>query len=167
MYMRDTKAFTFSSCALIRDVTGCRPKFYNYLEIDSRSDLAGRKGTVVGWGKTYADQLVTTNGAYSDKQQKLEVPLLSETDCSAQFGQLEETQLCAGGEAGEDSCRGDSGGPLLIQREEEEEGRQGILRPWYLLGIVSFGSRDCGDGQAALYTRVSQYADWIQLHLQN
>ena len=79
--------------------------------------------------------------------------------------ELEENQLCAGGNVGEDACHGDAGGPLFVRHEENEEGREGIVRPWYLLGIVSFGSKVCGNGRPSVYTRVSQYVDWIQLHL--
>jgi secreted trypsin-like serine protease len=63
--------------------------------------------------------------------------------------------MCAGGEKGKDSCRGDSGGPLII--EDETEGT------FYLAGIVSYGSIGCGAYDApAIYTRVALYSDWIK-----
>ena len=70
---------------------------------------------------------------------------------------LGANQLCAGGEAGIDSCRGDSGGPLmLIDRSIPN-------RPfWYCAGIVSFGPSPCGmAGWPGVYTRVSSYTNWI------
>ena len=40
--------------------------------------------------------------------------------------------------SGEDSCNGDSGGPLLAHDARS------FKEPKYLLGIVSFGTKKCG-----------------------
>lgn len=53
-----------------------------------------------------------------------------------------------------DSCRGDSGGPLM-QIANSEYG----LR-YYLVGIVSYGHRQCGIAPA-VYTKVSAYMSFI------
>lgn len=64
-------------------------------------------------------------------------------------------QICVGGQEGEDSCSGDSGGPLMIQN--------GNPPRWFLLGIVSYGASDCGKKDApAVYTNVPQYIEWIR-----
>lgn len=65
-------------------------------------------------------------------------------------------QICAGLEqGGSDSCHGDSGGPLVMADA------RGCPRQ---IGIVSWGD-GCAAKQAyGVYTRVSQYADWIQKH---
>ena len=68
-----------------------------------------------------------------------------------------KTQLCAGGVEGEDSCLGESGGGLFIRESETERDTA-----WYLIGIVSFGSRECGNGRAGLYTRVTEFIPWIK-----
>ena len=69
---------------------------------------------------------------------------------------IASTQLCAGGEFAKDSCDGDSGGPLMRQVQGSN---------WYLEGIVSFGNR-CGlEGWPGVYTKVSEYTDWIQANL--
>ena len=39
---------------------------------------------------------------------------------------------------GKDSCKGDSGGPLMSQRAGN------LDKPKYLYGIVSFGTTNCG-----------------------
>lgn len=89
--------------------------------------------------------------------------------------QIIPAQLCAGGEEGEnnvyrnifyviyrfihitgyDSCRGDSGGPLMKLDTSGEH-------YWYSAGIVSYGVRICGTkGAPGVYTRTSEYIDWI------
>ena len=54
--------------------------------------------------------------------------------------QLKNGQICAGGVKGQDSCRGDSGGPLMTVDDTTDP-----LRPYYYLaGLVSFGPSPCG-----------------------
>jgi len=136
----------------------------NYLRIDDLiSGLVGKQPTVIGWGKTDADQLRTFNGLGSRILQKLEkVPILSYDQCSAKGlnVNLRESQICAGGIKGQDSCRGDSGSGLYIQQSVEDQNT-----PRYLIGIVSFGSRDCGNGRPGVYTRVSSFIPWIVRNL--
>ena len=72
--------------------------------------------------------------------------------CQEKFS-VDETHLCAGGEKGKDSCSGDSGGGLF---SEVGEGK------WQVVGIVSYGSKRCGNGTPGVYTRVSQYLQWIE-----
>ena len=75
-------------------------------------------------------------------------------------------QFCAGGEIGKDSCRGDSGGGVFMRKGGQKAQVKGKnIPPWYLVGIVSFGSRDCGNGSAGIYTRVSEYIDWIKRNM--
>lgn len=66
---------------------------------------------------------------------------------------LRDTQLCAGGVKGEDTCSGDSGGPFTkLDRSNN-----------YLIGIVSFGPNKCGTaGVPGVYTNVAMYTDWIK-----
>ena len=100
-------------------------------------------------------------GVGSATQQMLQLPVLTATECRAKYRAVrlrDDDQICAGGEAGRDSCRGDSGGGLL----RAEDVTAAPLRPWYLMGVVSFGSRDCGNGSPGVYTRVSGYVDWIR-----
>ena len=73
---------------------------------------------------------------------------------------LRESQICAGGIKGQDSCRGDSGSGLYIQQSVEDQNT-----PRYLIGIVSFGSKDCGNGRPGVYTRVSSFIPWIVKNL--
>lgn len=75
--------------------------------------------------------------------------------------QLGPNQLCAGGEQGKDSCRGDSGGPLMVSYGSEPNKNN-----WFLIGVVSFGPSPCGlEGWPGVYTRVGDYSSWISTNV--
>lgn len=127
--------------------------------------------TVIGWGA-----INTAGNDYSiTTLQEVAVPIWElnaaedayETvyDPTHQYAPLlTPTMLPAGPvEGGEDSCVGDSGGPLMLQ-----DGSQ-----WLLAGIVSWGPWDESDpniakcaepGLPGVYTRVSSYTNWINQH---
>lgn len=61
------------------------------------------------------------------------------------------------------TCNGDSGGPMTAQSTIEEYKSKTIKtkQRHALIGITSFGSAKCNNGMS-VYTRVSNYIDWIQ-----
>lgn len=73
---------------------------------------------------------------------------------------LTNNMICAGVASGErTSCNGDSGGPLMMRREDGS---------WVQVGIVSWGrtplnsNQRCGHAELyGVYARVSNYFDWI------
>lgn len=65
-----------------------------------------------------------------------------------------DKKFCAG-EEGKDSCRGDSGGPLMIEDEYRDKDRM------IQFGIVSFGPQQCGSTIPGVYTDVRKYIKWI------
>lgn len=76
------------------------------------------------------------------------------------YGYAPDTQVCARwiSREGESSCYGDSGGPLTAQ----VNGVRSVV------GIVSTGSRTtCDSGDESVYTRVSEYNDWIATTIAN
>ncbi|RWS11280.1 hypothetical protein B4U79_15430, partial [Dinothrombium tinctorium] len=91
------------------------------------------------------------------------VPILSNEKCRDMYRkagynrQFSESVLCAGyEEGGKDSCEGDSGGPLMVQRADKS---------WVLVGLVSNGIR-CGEPNLpGVYVRVSKFRDWIDAFL--
>jgi len=135
---------------------------------DLHSGLVGKRPTVVGWGYTEYDpynkeqqgDFKRANVA-STSQQKLEIPVLSTSECTRKFGKFvpEDSQICAGAEIGKDSCKGDSGGPLYYSHKVGSE------NTWYLLGLVSFGTKQCGSGKPGVYTRVESFVPWIKRNL--
>lgn len=90
---------------------------------------------------------------------KVKVPLLTNEICKAKLESkpISANQLCAGGEYGKDSCKGDSGGPLM-RIYEDHQTRQ---NQWYQEGVVSLGVGCARAGYPAIYTRVSRYINWI------
>ena len=128
--------------------------------------LSNGRPTVVGWEATYKSSDYDISIVSAAKQQKLEVPILSNRDCASSWDKLSpgvgvdiqlEEHLCAGGEKGKDSCNGDSGASLI--------GRDGEDNPYIMVGVVSAGTNTCGMGTPAIYTRVAHYRDWILKNL--
>lgn len=66
-------------------------------------------------------------------------------------------QICAGGEKDKDSCKGDSGGPLMDLYADPN----GNIN-WYSIGIVSYGPSPCGrEKWPGVYIKVANYVPWI------
>ncbi|XP_038109425.1 uncharacterized protein LOC6037523 [Culex quinquefasciatus] len=66
---------------------------------------------------------------------------------------LQSQHLCAVDEQ-MDTCEGDSGGPLQVKLLHNSR-----MTP-FLVGVISFGST-CGVSNPGVYTRISEYHDWI------
>ena len=88
------------------------------------------------------------------------IPVNNHDECTRKFSakniELLDSQLCLGGKFAEDSCDGDSGGPLM---------RQDSQKFWFLEGVVSFGNRCVLEGWPGVYTKVEDYIPWIQKNL--
>ncbi|XP_040325641.1 serine protease 52-like [Herpailurus yagouaroundi] len=104
---------------------------------------------VTGWGITIPMQDMTS------RLQKVNIKLVKWETCSHKVPILTRNMLCAGSpQGGKDTCQGDSGSPLVCQKNNHQS-------IWYQLGIVSWG---VGCGQKKLpgvYTKVSNYLSWI------
>ena len=106
--------------------------------------------SVSGWGSTsYLPKTI------SDDLLSVGVPIIDRRSCNQSYkGAVTHRMICAGGK-GADSCRGDSGGGLVIYYEGHK----------YLEGIVSWGE-GCGDRKKpGVYTRIPSYLDWIRAHM--
>lgn len=85
---------------------------------------------------------------------------VDQVKCASTYKRLNVTigpkQICAGGQKGKDSCRGDSGGPLMASIRQQDGYN------FFSLGIVSFGPTPCGtQGWPGVYTRIQDYIPWI------
>lgn len=136
-----------------------RPICLPLKDLLKRSTFEGTVMDVSGWGKT-------EQGTSSSIKLKAEVPIVTLNDCQRVYSQrsveLTNSQMCAGGMQGIDSCRGDSGGPLIGLDSSNKS------RVYYFIaGVVSFGPTPCGlQGWPGVYTRVSDYIDWIQQNIE-
>ncbi|XP_071519933.1 ovochymase-2-like [Panulirus ornatus] len=123
---------------------------------DSYSNFLGQRCHSTGWGKdAFGD-----HGQYQSLLQEVEVPVVSHHQCQEALRHthlghtftLHQGMLCAGGEEGRDTCKGDGGGPLVCS---DPEGR------FQLAGLVSWGV-GCGlAGVPGVYVNVAHYLKWI------
>ena len=113
--------------------------------------------TVSGWG--LLDD--SDNSSFPAELYSVDVPVMSNAVCAVIYGISKDTgmesitsqSLCAG-EVKRDSCRGDSGGPLVWSDKNNQR---------YLIGTVSWGIGCATPGHPGVYTRVTEFLDWIEM----
>ncbi|XP_071959544.1 uncharacterized protein [Antedon mediterranea] len=103
---------------------------------------AGTECAIAGWGSDSPDILQEANVTIISQELCLDlwnnsIPILNST-------------ICAYDEQRIGSCDGDSGGPLICQKDNV----------WYVTGVTSFGSIPCGEGIVA-YAQVSSFIEFI------
>lgn len=129
----------------------CLP-FYKEYEVEPPRNTT--RGIVAGWGRTHWNK-----AAGSTILQEVTLPISTNEDCQNVYNRrvmISEKQLCAGGIMGQDSCGGDSGGPLMFPYAVNKIPRM------FQLGVVSFGPVQCGaGGLPGVYARTSEYLPWI------
>ncbi|XP_053605954.1 transmembrane protease serine 9-like [Plodia interpunctella] len=113
----------------------------------------GVKALAAGWGT------LTEEGKPSCTLQEVEVPVMSNQQCrSTKYtnNMITDNMLCAGypDTGKKDSCQGDSGGPLIAERKFDTR--------YELIGVVSWGNGCARPGYPGVYTRVTNYLDWIK-----
>ncbi|CAL4085992.1 unnamed protein product, partial [Meganyctiphanes norvegica] len=118
-----------------------------------QSDYVGELGIVTGWGRE------SEKGEPMDYLQEILVPIFSNSVCRSLLYkpyEITDNMMCAGyRKGGTDSCHGDSGGGLMW------EGRDGKMD---VAGVVSWGQGCARRGYPGVYTRVTNYLDWIEEH---
>ncbi|KAG8235507.1 hypothetical protein J437_LFUL015741 [Ladona fulva] len=120
------------------------------------------EATAAGWGWLHES---SSKGGRADKLQKVQVVIVDNEQCLDWYHsqgkkiKILDSQMCAGHEnGGRDSCWADSGGPLMVDIHSG---------PVVVVGVVSTGIGCARPRLPGLYTRISEYMDWIEEHLQN
>jgi len=112
-----------------------------------RETFVAQVPTIVGWGTTYY------GGRESTLLREVQLPVWRNEDCDRSYLQpITEVFVCAGyADGGKDACQGDSGGPLMLKQNGA----------WTQIGIVSFGNKCAEPGFPGVYTRLTNFLDWI------
>ncbi|XP_071465381.1 transmembrane protease serine 12 [Marmota flaviventris] len=109
---------------------------------------------ISGWGRTKEE------GNGTNTLQEAEVHYISRTICNSEWsyrGVIPNTSFCAGDENGSfDTCRGDSGGPLMCYLPEHKQ--------FFVMGITSYG-HGCGRKHfPGVYSGPSFFQKWLTDH---
>jgi len=116
----------------------------------------GNYCTVTGWGKNAFE----LNGTYQSILKQVDVPVVERNKCQAQmretrlgrYFKLHPSFICAGGEEGQDACKGDGGGPLSCE----------VNGQYKLAGIVAWGI-GCGQKDVpGVYVNVAEMMPWLE-----
>ncbi|XP_076177067.1 phenoloxidase-activating factor 2 isoform X2 [Ptiloglossa arizonensis] len=111
-----------------------------------------------GWGK----DIFGKEGHYQVILKKVELPVVPRDSCQnslrktrlGKYFTLHESFICAGGEAGRDTCKGDGGSPLVCPSKTDPT-------RYMQAGIVAWGI-GCGeDGTPGVYASMAKARDWI------
>lgn len=115
----------------------------------------GTLATILGWGATFP-RLEEEPSGFPGALQQAEVPIVANEVCNAPQsynGTILDTMLCAGfPQGGVDTCKGDSGGPLIVSSGTG----------FALAGITSFGRGCAQPNFYGVYTRVSSFVGFVQ-----
>jgi hypothetical protein len=129
-----------------RDPATIRP-----IPLDTSKVPPGAEVTATGWGKTQPVE----EHAPSAVLMKVDLRTMDTGRCSQLPGygpQKIGTNVICAAFPGRSTCRGDSGGPIILTNGAPT-----------VVGIVSWGKKRCsGDGQPGVYTRVESYLGWIR-----
>lgn len=125
----------------------------------AKRDIPQAKAVASGWGNT------EFAGSRSTELLQVTLELFTNAHCRKTYpvnnlklkdSVVDDSQLCAGSHSKErDTCQGDSGGPLQINNKE-------VYCMYDIIGVTSFG-KACGRVNIpGVYSRVSNYIDWIE-----
>ncbi|XP_068041720.1 acrosin-like isoform X1 [Anomalospiza imberbis] len=111
---------------------------------------------IAGWGVTTARNLDSADRLQQAKVQLIDVQLCNSSDWYS--GEVHPYNLCAGYPQGNiDSCKGDSGGPLMCQDNNAEY--------WWVVGLTSFGTGCARARQPGVYISTQHFYDWIDYNM--
>ncbi|NNL89297.1 MAG: trypsin-like serine protease [Marinicaulis sp.] len=136
-----------------KNIDQTEPVLVAYIDYASTDYVlsAGATVDIFGWGKTRNVEGYEPFGSLLT----VDLTVLSQEECMGLPGfgpeKVHDGVFCASDPV-QKTCKGDSGGPVVHNNT--------------LVGIVSWGKKQCeSDGRPGVYTRVSEYADWIDAEI--
>jgi len=121
-------------------------------------DFSGSRCFATGWGK----DKFGAEGEYQVVLKEIDLPVVDNYQCQDKLRKtrlgskykLHDSFICAGGEPGKDTCKGDGGSPLVCPSKYDPN-------TYVQAGIVAWGV-GCGeDGTPGVYASVSKAVCWI------
>lgn len=138
---RDLRSRLFQMKESIEIVPG-RVEIVSIPEPDDPDVPVGETSWICGWG-------LTKSRDESRYLRKIELTIVSEETCAETWSPEHTERICCkSSHFGWGTCGGDSGG--------------GLVHGNTLIGILSYGTRDCALGRPEVYTKIKQYAAWIR-----
>lgn len=130
---------------------GVKRLYLNYECLPDDLNDVDTSVTCIGYG-------TTESGELSNKLRKIDVKIMNSSTTSYDPSDITSNMILAGDygdsdnpDDNKDSCQGDSGGPLFKYSYGKRR----------LVGIVSWGIGCALDGYPGVYTKVSNYYDWV------
>ncbi|CAK9800421.1 Phenoloxidase-activating factor 2 (Fragment) [Anthophora quadrimaculata] len=125
---------------------------------DRNAVFDGSRCFASGWGKDVFGQ----KGHYQVILKKVQLPVVPHAQCQenlrktrlGKYFVLHDTFMCAGGESGIDTCKGDGGSPLVCPLQTSPG-------TYLQAGIVAWGIGCGDDGTPGVYANVATARDWI------
>ncbi|XP_055367983.1 polyserase-2-like [Betta splendens] len=125
-----------------------KTKTVNWLKLGKKvkDPKAGTICVAAGWGQSN-----NNIKKMSDVLMSVKVPVINRKTCNSLYNRnppITDSMVCAGKDEA-DTCKGDSGGPLLVKGA--------------LVGITSFGGKECGNStRPGVYTFLTaEHLGWI------
>ncbi|KAL9930757.1 phenoloxidase-activating factor 2 isoform 1-T1 [Glossina fuscipes fuscipes] len=125
---------------------------------ESNTNFDGLRCFATGWGKDKFGR----EGKYQVILKRIDLPVVPHATCEDQIRQtrlglyyeLHESFMCAGGELGKDTCKGDGGSPLICPIP-------GVKDRYYQAGIVAWGIGCNEVNVPGVYASIPYARQWI------
>ncbi|XP_064652873.1 complement factor B-like isoform X2 [Lineus longissimus] len=125
-------------------------------ENTSNNEIKDKIAVVTGWGQFDTSDV---DGQRSDILRQIKLPVVTpdENQEKCKIHHRAEKFICAGGENRVDACKGNSGGPLMVEFLAENN-----QPSWNQIGIVSSGFGCANKLAYGRYTDIRAYRQWIK-----
>ncbi|OWY96358.1 Serine protease trypsin-like protein [Phytophthora megakarya] len=122
-----------------------KPSSFEPIPMTDGSDIKdGETVTKLGWYSTGGQ------GQNAVELQRVDVQLISNEECS-KLTSVDESRMCSRPVDNQESCTGDYGGPVIVERPEGD----------VLVGMVSWGDNCRKPGYPSYYSRIPVGREWI------